>query len=199
MAQLLFLIGVPGSGKSTYTQKYQELGYKVHSSDAIREELSRKAKIRELKENNIDFEEEDIKGDPNDQSFSRKAFLIMFNRTVRDLNKGNNVIYDACNTNRRSRKQTINQIKEECPDVKITAVVFDVDIDICKQRNEQRTKDGSKVLDKNGNEYTVYREVPEEVIDRMYKALHDNFPSIEEGFDSLEIIEIKNIEKNIEK
>ena len=199
MAQLLFLIGVPGSGKTTYTQKYQELGYKVHSSDAIREELSRKAKIRELKENNIDFKEEDIKGDPNAQEFSRKAFMIMFNRTVRDLNKGNNVIYDACNTNRRSRKQTINQIKEECPDIKIIGVVFDIDIDTCKLRNEQRTKNGSKVLDKDGNEYTVYREVPEEVIDRMYKALHDNFPNIEEGFDSLEIIEIKNIEKNIEK
>ncbi len=199
MAQLLFLIGVPGSGKSTYTQKYQVLGYKVHSSDAIREELSRKAKIKELKENNIDFKEEDIKGDPNDQRFSRKAFIIMFNRTIRDLEKGNNVIYDACNTDRRTRKNTIKQIKEACPKVKIVGVVFDADIDICKQRNEQRLKDGSKVLDKNGNEYTVYREVPEEVIDRMYKALHDNFPSIEEGFDSIEIIEIKNIEKNIEK
>ena len=34
--ELIMLIGIPGSGKSTVAERYAEEGYRVHSSDAIR-------------------------------------------------------------------------------------------------------------------------------------------------------------------
>ena len=36
MPQLLILIGIPGSGKSTYASKYKDLNYEYFSSDNIR-------------------------------------------------------------------------------------------------------------------------------------------------------------------
>ena len=39
MPELIMLVGLPGSGKSTYAAQYKVKGYHVHSSDDIREEL----------------------------------------------------------------------------------------------------------------------------------------------------------------
>lgn len=40
MVEFIMLVGLPGSGKSTYAEKLKEKGYIIHSSDAIREELT---------------------------------------------------------------------------------------------------------------------------------------------------------------
>lgn len=39
MCKFIMLVGLPGSGKSTYAKKLEEEGYRIHSSDAIRKEL----------------------------------------------------------------------------------------------------------------------------------------------------------------
>lgn len=186
MAQLLYLIGLPGSGKSTYSQKYINLGYKIHSSDAIREELLAKRHPGETL--SPDSEE--------GQTLSPVVFKIIDKRTINDLKNGFNVIYDACNTNSKFRKENLKKIKEALgDDVTITGIFFDKDIDICKKYCEQRNKTGSIVKDENGNERTVERNVPEEVLDRMHMQLLNNPPKLTDGFDKLEVIKD---EKNID-
>lgn len=200
--QLLFLIGIPGSGKTTYSQRYIDAGYKIHSSDAIREEISKNKKIKYLKENNISFDPKTIKGDPNDQSVSFIAFKEMYKRTALDLLNGKNVIFDSCLTNKRSRKTAIKEIFKLLPenfDVDVIGIVFDKDLEKCKERNKKRESEGSQVIDYDGTKRTVSRIVPEEVLDRMYKNLYENFPSTDEGFDSIEIIKEDEMQLDKEK
>lgn len=188
--ELIMLVGVPGSGKSTYSQKFVEAGYKIHSSDEIREELSRKNKINELKNKGISFDENDIVGDPNDQSVSAQTFKKMFGRTVYDLKSGKNVIYDSCNTHFPSRKRTLKNLKEALKDVDVTfsCIYFDISKEECIRRNKERQEQGSEIIDKFGNKRTVSRIVPVEVIERMYDNLQKNPPSIDDGFDKIEVI-----------
>lgn len=40
MTDFIMLVGLPGSGKSTYAEELKREGYIIHSSDAIREELT---------------------------------------------------------------------------------------------------------------------------------------------------------------
>lgn len=84
----IVLVGLPGSGKSTYANEvlvYDSSGYHhpvVHSSDAIREELY---------------------GNINDQEHNDKVFQTLHKRIKMDLLAGKNVVYDATNINKRRR------------------------------------------------------------------------------------------------
>ena len=44
--EIIMLVGIPGSGKSTVAEQYIQQGYKVHSSDAIREKLYGKEDVQ---------------------------------------------------------------------------------------------------------------------------------------------------------
>lgn len=202
MPQLLILIGIPGSGKSTYASKYKDLNYEYFSSDNIREELSRKKKIEQLQKEGKKITEESIEGIQDDQSVSRQAFQKMFGRTIYSLIDGKNVIYDACNTQRHDRKSFIKKMREryQKDDLKITAVFFDIPLEVCKERNQRRNEEGSIVMDNNKKLRKVQRQVPEEVLDKMYQQLHGCPPTLEEGFDEIEIIKYnKELNKNIDK
>ena len=196
--ELLMLVGPPGSGKTTYSQKYAELGYKIHSSDEIRAELNKRNKIEQLKKENIEFNEDEIIGDFNDQSVSAEAFKKMFNRTIYDLKQGNNVIYDACNSHYKTRLRTLNSFKKILNDidVSIVGIYFDVDKEECIKRNEKRQKEGSFIIDKNGNKKIVERNVPVEVIERMHDNLQKNPPSLSDGFDKIEVIKEEKVLQN---
>ena len=94
MAELIFTMGLPGSGKSTWARNYRDtVGEEivtVISSDDIRQELW---------------------GDANDQREAGKVFEVMFQRTVVALNEGKTVIYDATNLNAKKRESTLLRIK----------------------------------------------------------------------------------------
>jgi predicted kinase len=86
--ELHVLIGLPGSGKSTYGKKLTEAIDGMYlSSDELREELF---------------------GNVNDQENNAKLFHEMNDRANRELNKGNKVIYDATNLSRKRRMHLIN-------------------------------------------------------------------------------------------
>lgn len=119
MANLVMLIGVPGSGKSTISNEYKEKGYKIHSSDAIRKE---------------------ILGDENSQEKGWLIFKILHKRVISDLLTGKNVVYDACNTTKSGRKKVIKEIREAVQDVYIIGKILNVDINICKERNRNRER-----------------------------------------------------------
>ena len=86
------LVGLPGSGKSTYAaEQHEKYGTHVCSSDAIRAEL----------------------GDVNDQSNNEKVFQILHRRIKDYLRNGESVIYDATNIKSKRRRAFMAELKEK--------------------------------------------------------------------------------------
>ena len=81
MNELIMLVGIPASGKTTIAKEYEKNGYTWHSSDAIRIEFD----LPQTKEGNIE------------------TFNILHKRIQEDLKNGKNVIYDATNMSRKRR------------------------------------------------------------------------------------------------
>lgn len=142
---LYILIGISGSGKSTFAEKNCRVNHNMIqcSSDLIRKELY---------------------GDENIQGNGAEVFRILNDRTLIYLHEDRDVIYDATNTTRKSRKKIIKLAKEFTND--ICAVYFKIPLDVCLERNAKRD-----------------RKVPEEVIRKMFYQLQE--PSKEEGFDAI--------------
>ena len=112
----LMVVGLPGSGKSTYIEKYYS-NYHVHSSDAIREELS---------------------GDINNQDINKQVFSTLHKRVKNDLVAGYNVVYDATNISWKRRKAFLQELKninchKEC-------ILMATPFELCVQRNNERDR-----------------------------------------------------------
>ena len=94
MGKFLMLVGISGSGKTTFAKRVQDENpgdrYVVLSSDDIREELY---------------------GDASVQKDHAKVFEIMMQRTLEHLEKGNSVIYDATNLYRENRMNVVKKIR----------------------------------------------------------------------------------------
>ena len=124
---LIMLVGIPGSGKTTYANKYIEKhpGTVHLSSDSIRKEL---------------YGNESIQGDPSE------VFTIMQRRAIDGLNFGYNVIYDATNITRKDRSYIIAL----CPKfVKIECHIIWAPIETCIERDAARKRTvGKEVIDK---------------------------------------------------
>jgi len=125
---LILLVGVPGSGKTTYAKKYisEYPRTPVHlSSDKIREEL---------------YGNESIQGNP------AEVFSLMQKRAVEALNDGNDVIYDATNITRKDRASIIGV----CPKfAKIEVHIIWAPIETCIERDAARERTvGKEVIDK---------------------------------------------------
>lgn len=114
--KLSVMVGIPGSGKSTFAKKvHRDFPKAVYlESDAIREELF----------NGKQGKEE-----------TKKVFDEMFKRTIGSLKEGKDVIYDATNVSYKDRRRLLNSIPKgvhKCCYVVITP------IDVCKGRNSDR-------------------------------------------------------------
>ena len=124
--KLIILCGIPGSGKTTYANKYtkQDVNAIHLSSDAIRKEL---------------YGDENIQGNPSE------VFLLMQKRSVEALNNGYNVIYDATNITRKDRQGIISV----CPRfAKIECHIIWAPIETCIERDAARDRTvGKEVID----------------------------------------------------
>lgn len=126
--KLIILCGIPGSGKTTYAEKYVEENHNtIHiSSDRIRAELW---------------------GDEATQGNNNEVFSLMQSRAIEALNNGQNVVYDATNITRKDRSYIIAL----CPKfVKIECHVVWAPISYCIYRDEfmrERTV-GKEVIDR---------------------------------------------------
>jgi predicted kinase len=116
MARFKMLIGLPGSGKSTYARKIAdaEPGWIHLSSDGIAHE---KFGI----------------GKPIDH---RQVFEEMYQQAVSSLKAGQDVIYDATNLASSRRKSFLNRIQKLEADTE--AVLFFTPYEVLKQRNRKR-------------------------------------------------------------
>lgn len=125
--KLILLVGVPGSGKTTYAKNYIKQNYNtIHlSSDAIRQEL---------------YGDENIQGNPGD------VFSLMQKRAVESLNNGCDVLYDATNITRKDRSCIIGI----CPKfVKIECHIIWAPIETCVEQDAKRERTvGKEVIDR---------------------------------------------------
>lgn len=117
MGKLIYFVGLPGSGKSTLAASYQAMGYKVFSSDAIREELY---------------------GDKSVQDNPQKVFRILHSRIKEALCAGDNCVYDATNMRSKTRIAFLKEIKN-IPCEKKCIVVW-TSLKTCLERNTNRER-----------------------------------------------------------
>ena len=150
--KLILLVGIPGSGKTTYARSYiEQLPRAVHlSSDAIRKEL---------------YGDENILGNP------REVFSLMQKRAIEALNDGKDVAYDATNITRKDRTGIINA----CPEfAKIECHIIWAPIEECIKRDASRERTvGKEVIDRMLKRF----QAPffDEGIDEIKVILPDNF------------------------
>lgn len=118
---IIMLVGVPGSGKSTYAEKLiiQNKGnYISLSSDNFREKLF---------------------GNINEQNKNDIVFKEMKKETIKNLSNGKTVIYDATNIKRKNRISLLSEIKDYYNEA--TAIIFATPYEICISRNGKRERE----------------------------------------------------------
>lgn len=120
--KLIILVGISGSGKSTWLKSIDLTGCVIISPDDIRRELT---------------------GSISNQTMNGQVFAIAFSRIVENLEKGNSVIFDATNVTSKSRKTLMNYITE-FSDVMPTAYakIFDANPEISKERVRKDIENG---------------------------------------------------------
>ena len=113
---LKIIVGVPGSGKSSYCKKaVNECSGAVYfSSDEIREELF---------------------GNASSQEDNARVFQVMQDRTLNALAQGKTVYYDATNITRKSRSSILDKCE---PIVQKECIVVWAPPEICVERDSQR-------------------------------------------------------------
>jgi predicted kinase len=115
MSNLILLVGIPASGKSTRSQIHEAAGLTVLSSDVLRAVFGTSQE---------------------DQSVSRSVFLHMENETARLLAENHSVVIDATNYNKKNRSRFVPIGRKA--GAHIIAEVFNTPLDVCKARNAAR-------------------------------------------------------------
>ena len=120
MPEAIFLVGVPTSGKSTFSNDKKYKDYVRISSDDILQEV---AKERQQSYNTV------FKANIR---FAQIAMMKVLRKAIED---GKSIIWDQTNTSKKQRKEKLKHIPAH---YKKTAVYFIVDLKTALQRNTQR-------------------------------------------------------------
>lgn len=118
--EVIFLVGIPTSGKSTFSNQQKYKDYVRVSSDDILQEI---AKERQQSYNTV------FKGNIR---FAQIAMMKVLRKAVEE-NKS--LIWDQTNLTRKQRREKLKHIPAH---YKKTAVYFVVDLKTALQRNTQR-------------------------------------------------------------
>lgn len=113
--------GIPGSGKTTFLNKVKKEDEIIVSRDDIRMPM--------LKKQEDFFKHE------------KEVYKIFITKIGEGLQSGHNVYADATHLNRFSRQKLFDNLKGYFPnlDYSLEAIYFNVPIQICLQRNKNRT------------------------------------------------------------
>jgi predicted kinase len=129
---VIILIGAPGCGKSTWGEKFaRDNGYTYLSSDRNRARVGR---------------------GEDDQQASARAFGLLKQEMGEALDRGENVVVDACFVSRKARRDFVNIGRGR--GAHLRAVTFELPREVIIERNAKRAASGG-------------RDVPAFVIDRM--------------------------------
>lgn len=119
MNKLIMLIGLPASGKTSFTKtlqcSYKNDDIEIISSDAIRKELF---------------------GSEEEQKYNNKVFEEVYKRARFSIQHKKITVIDATNLNRKRR---INFIKT-MPKCEVEAVLFAIPFELCCERNAARER-----------------------------------------------------------
>lgn len=145
MQEIIFLVGAPGSGKSTYAkEKLKNCKTEIFSSDEIRGEL---------------YGDEKIQKDP------ALVFKTLYSRATEAFKSGKNIVIDATSINRQDRKKGLEWFKDFSAYRK--AIFLNVPFEICLKRDASRQRNvGEGVLQKffDGLELPTKEEGFDEII-----------------------------------
>lgn len=116
--KLFYMVGLPASGKSTKAEELaKEYNANIHSSDAMRRELS---------------------GDINNQDINTLVFNTLHKRIKEDLRNGINCIYDATNISYKRRIGFLQELNK-IPCQKI-CILMATPYEQCLKNNQQRDR-----------------------------------------------------------
>ncbi|MER8024143.1 polynucleotide kinase-phosphatase [Glutamicibacter protophormiae] len=146
---LVVLVGVSGSGKSSFAAKHFGR-FEALSSDYFRGLVG---------------------NDETDQSVTAAAFDALHYVAGKRLDAGLLTVVDATSVQQSARQSLIELARSH--DVLATAIVLDVPVEVCLQRNEGRGE----------------RRVPKAVIDRQHQQLRRSLKSLRrEGFTRVHVL-----------
>lgn len=136
MNKLVYLVGLPGSGKSYFANYLKEkFDYKVYSSDCIRKEL---------------YGDEAIQGNP------QKIFHILYQRLFKALKKDKNCIFDATNVSQKNRINFLKELKKNKINCYCQCMILCTPLDLCIERDRKRERTvGQEVIYKMLKSFNV--------------------------------------------
>ena len=120
------LVGIPASGKSSFSREREREGYAVLSSDSIRAAMLAEDGMRDMPE------DEDRLFDLN-----RRVFHMISENATSLLNDGRSVVIDATNLNRRRRINLLREIG--AVDCVKKCILFITPREVCLERNARRS------------------------------------------------------------
>jgi predicted kinase len=118
--EVIFLVGIPTSGKSTFSSNSKYSKYVRVSSDDILQEI---AKERQQSYNTV-FE-----------GSIRFAQIAMMKVLRKAIEENKSIIWDQTNLTKKQRREKLKQIPEH---YRKTAVYFIIDLETALKRNTQR-------------------------------------------------------------
>ena len=118
MATLYVMVGIPGSGKSTYAEEYLSQSATIFSSDKLRGELL---------------------GDEGSQENKDLIFSTLYSRARDCLLSGKDAVIDATNVNKFERARVLENFKDIGGLIRV-AVYVNTPLEECIIRNGSRSR-----------------------------------------------------------
>lgn len=121
MAKIIMLIGIPGSGKTTYSKELSnKYDAKVVSTDKVRQTF-------------VGIDEKEV-------------FPTVYRLCIEEIKEGKNVILDATHITPKVRKRSFDALDEYGVLYEKVAVFIDTSIEECARRVEQRNKNPNELF-----------------------------------------------------
>lgn len=173
MREVHIMIGVPGSGKSTFARRLGTGAWCI-SPDKIRKQLT---------------------GAKLDQSMNNVVFENMYHEIDHMMKRGDSFVIDATNANQFYRKELLNFLHEDTTGFIISPEDGQkIEYNTFERKRYQiigwwmDVSFAQAIL--NNEERPENERVPASVIYNMTQALEKNPPSLDEGFDVLYRIKV---------